>query len=92
MITVARPSKLDLSQKGNITPLPVPPTPALETLLTIAEVQGILRVGREQLYRLIDKEGLPIVPMGANRRRVRPSSLAQWVANREETAKGIEEE
>jgi excisionase family DNA binding protein len=69
---------------AKITPLPTPtPPPALEKLLTMRQVEEYLQVGRDEVRRLVREKGLPVVPLGANRRRVRPSALAQWLADQE---------
>lgn len=74
-------------QAANITPLPT--QPMLEKLLRIAEVAEVLQIDRTEVYRLIEEEGLPIVPFGKNGRRVIPSSLAQWLKAREESCSGV---
>jgi excisionase family DNA binding protein len=51
-------------------------------LLTIPQVCKVLGLGRTKVYELIDHEGLPVVRFG-RAIRVRPESLRQWVAQRE---------
>lgn len=71
---------------ARITPLPTS-TP-LEKLLTIPQVGEQLQVDVREVRRLIREECLPTVPVGANRRRVIPSSLARWIKEREEIGQG----
>ena len=53
--------------------------PSLEPLLTVADVQRVLRIGRSQVYRLIAAEDLPSVRVGA-RLRFRPTDIAAYLA------------
>jgi len=78
---------ISMARQARITPLPTQ-TPPLESLLTIEDVQKTLKVGRDEVYRLIREEGLPVVPLGGKRRRVIPSSLAQWAKEREVSRSG----
>lgn len=58
---------------------------ASQLLLTIPDVAVQLAVCRETVYKLINKEGLPTVPLiGAL--RVHPDSLQEWIKQRERTA------
>lgn len=58
------------------------PAPLLpEKLLTIEEVQARLNVGRNEVYRLIAEEGLPVIRWGEGRKLLRfhPDTLARWL-------------
>ena len=49
-----------------------------EKLLTLAEAQAILRVSKSKMYRLIHKEGLPVVKVGSTY-RIRMSELEKYL-------------
>ena len=49
-----------------------------EQLLTLSEAQAILRVSRSKMYRLIHKEGLPVVKVGSTY-RIRMSELEKYL-------------
>lgn len=51
-------------------------------LLTIPQVMKTLRLGRTMIYRLIDKEGLPVLHFG-RAVRVSYASLQEWIKQRE---------
>jgi excisionase family DNA binding protein len=51
-------------------------------LLTIPQVMKTLRLGRTMIYRLIDKEGLPVLHFG-RAVRVSSASLQEWIKQRE---------
>ena len=51
-----------------------------EQLLTLAEVQAILRVSKSKMYRLIHQEGLPAVRLGSTY-RIRQSDLDVFLEN-----------
>ena len=52
-------------------------------LLNIPEVAVSLRVCRATVYRLIEKQGLPVVRLGRRAVRVSATALEQWVRERE---------
>jgi excisionase family DNA binding protein len=78
-----------MARQAKITALPT--QPVLEKLLTLKEVAQLLQVDRTEVYRLIEKEHLPIVPFGEKglNRRVRPGALARWLEQREESRSGV---
>ena len=49
-----------------------------EQLLTLSEAQAILRVSKSKMYRLIHKEGLPVVKVGSTY-RIRMSELEKYL-------------
>ena len=59
-------------------------TSDIATLLTVAQVCIILGIGRTKFYQLVD-EGLPTVKLG-KLRRVRQTSLEQWLERQEQLA------
>lgn len=56
----------------------------LQPLLTIPGVAQTLGVSRRMVYKLIDYEGLPTIPLG-RAVRIDPGSLKRWLAERENT-------
>jgi excisionase family DNA binding protein len=80
-----------VARQAKIVPLPTPKPVLLENLLTIDEARKVLHVGREEMYRIIDEDGLPVVKLGGNRRRVKPSALAHYIDQREKS-QGAQEE
>ncbi len=53
------------------------------SLLTIPQVMKRLRLGRTKVYELIGREGLPVLRFG-RAIRVSPTSLEQWLMQREQ--------
>ena len=49
-----------------------------DQFLTLAEAQAILRVSKSKMYRLIHKEGLPVVKVGSTY-RIRMSELEKYL-------------
>ena len=49
-----------------------------EQLLTLSEAQAILRVSKSKMYRLIHKEGLPVVKVGSTY-RIRIPELEKYL-------------
>jgi excisionase family DNA binding protein len=49
-----------------------------EQLLTCAEVQEILRIGKSKIYRLIHEGKLPVIRVG-NTYRIRASELENYL-------------
>lgn len=58
------------------------PLSLIPQLLTIDQVAELLNVGRSTVYDLINKEGLPWVPL-AGGKRVAVPSLKWWIGQRE---------
>ena len=52
-------------------------------LLSIPEVAASLRVCRATVYKLIDKQGLPVIHLSRRAVRVSVVALEQWVRERE---------
>jgi len=52
-------------------------------LLNIPEVAASLRVCRATVYKLIDKQGLPVIHLSRRAVRVSATALEQWVRERE---------
>ena len=61
-----------------------------EQLLTLAEVQAILRVSKSKMYRLIHQEGLPAIKLGSTY-RIRRSDLDRFLENSNLKNKGDKE-
>ena len=49
-----------------------------DQFLTLADAQAILRVSKSKMYRLIHKEGLPVVKVGSTY-RIRMSELEKYL-------------
>jgi len=61
-----------------------PQTEVQPLLLTVGQVATLLGVHRSTVYTLIEKEGLPTVPLGRRRgTRIRVASLHRWLQERE---------
>jgi excisionase family DNA binding protein len=67
-------------QAKNYEGMPVQPL-----LLTIPQVMGCMSLGRNKVYDLIQKEGLPVVRFGRSV-RVSYAALQQWLDQREKAA------
>ena len=52
-------------------------------LLRIPEVATSLRVCRATVYKLIDKQGLPVIHLSRRAVRVSAAALEQWIRERE---------
>jgi hypothetical protein len=61
----------------------------VEPLLTAADVMRVLRVSRNEVYRLLNGP-IPTVRCGASSRsiRVRPGALIEWLASQEQRPRG----
>ena len=57
------------------------PTPALEPLLTVDEVAGLLRLQPSTVRAYAERGSLPSVTVG-NRLRFKPSDVSLWIARR----------
>lgn len=68
-----------MPQKKSIVEPSAPQLP--EKLLTIEEVQKRLDIGRNEVFRLIAEEGLPVIRWGEGRKLLRfhPDALARWL-------------
>lgn len=56
--------------------------PVQPLLLTINQVMQRLQLGRNKVYDLINKEGLPVQRFG-RAVRVRPEALEEWLKSRQ---------
>ena len=53
-----------------------------DTILTLAEVQKYLKLGRSTIYNMAEKGELPTFHMGERGTRVRLSELNAWIEER----------
>jgi excisionase family DNA binding protein len=74
-----------VARQAKIVPLPTQPATLEKQLLTIKQVQEHLQVGRDEVYRLIREGELAVVSLGGNKRRVKPSTLARFINEREKS-------
>jgi excisionase family DNA binding protein len=56
--------------------------PTQPELMNITQVASFLKLSRATVYKLINHEGLPVIPFG-RALRVSPASLQQWLSRRE---------
>jgi excisionase family DNA binding protein len=54
----------------------------VDRLLSVPDVAELLRVSRAQVYRFIEREGLPALRLSNRVQRFRERDIEQWLENR----------
>jgi predicted site-specific integrase-resolvase len=62
--------------------MPIDQTPALEPLLTAAEVKAALQIGASTLQGLVTRGGLPCVRLPSGVMRFESAKVRDWLAGR----------
>jgi excisionase family DNA binding protein len=57
-----------------------------EQMLTLPEVQAILRISKSHSYKLVHTAGFPVVRVSAHSYRVPHSALMKWIERRSRSA------